>query len=580
MIRLILPLLLLLLMLVGSVVMQPARPRAELTSAYTSIETLDAQVARASEDIRMAYALFQGLLTFDPYTFTVEPGVAESFEVSDDGITYTFHLRKDAKWSNGDQMTAHDFRFAWEVGLLPDTSPPYIEFFYYIQGAQEFNAWAVESLAQVTAIEDAAAGMEAAIKRIEEAHAKFDELVAVRVIDDYTIELDLNRRTAFFKEIVATWPLFPLHPPTIKANMKVDDSTRMLRRNPQWTKPGTMVNNGPFTLTSWEFKRGFFLEKNELFWDADSVELESVELINFKDPKTKFFAYANGTLDLMLEAESLKFAPELIAAQKAGERNDVNGFSAFGTYYYIFNTRPRLPGDKPNPFRIAGVRRAFAMAIDKQSLVDNVTRTGQAPATTMVPRHAIAGYPDVTGLPYDPARARRELAEAGFPGGKGLPMIYLDYNTGSAHGDRAQAIARMWQENLDVQVQPRGQEWKVFLQTRMSGNFMLARGGWFGDYTDPTTFLDLFKGGNGNNDTGFDDKKYDGLLERAANEADPDQRMEYLAEAERYLLNDQSASIPLYQYHMIDMYDPDRVSGVSKHPRNLQMYHKMKVVTP
>ncbi|MHC4996278.1 MAG: peptide ABC transporter substrate-binding protein [Planctomycetota bacterium] len=580
MIRLILPLVLLLAMLIGSVALQPARPRAQLTSAYTSIETLDAQVARASEDIRMAYALFQGLLTFDPHTFTVEPGVAESYEVSDDGITYTFRLRQDARWSNGDPLTARDFRFAWEVGLLPDTSPPYIEFFYYIKGAQDFNTWATEELKKVTDMPAGPEKMAAAQKRIEDAHARFDELVAVRIIDDYTIELDLVRRTAFFKEIVATWPLFPLHPPTIKANMKIDESTLMLRRNPQWTKPKTIVNNGPFILRNWEFKRGFFLEKNPHFWDADSVALNTLELINFKDPRTKFFAYENGTLDLMLEAESLKFAPDLVQAYRDGRRNDVNGFSAFATYYYIFNTRPRLPGDQPNPFTNPGVRRAFTMAIDKQSLVDNVTRVGQEPATTMVPPNSIAGYPDVTGLPYDPERARQELADAGYPGGKGLPTIYLDYNTGSGHEDRAQAIARMWQENLGIQVQPRGQEWKVFLQTRIAGNFMIARGGWFGDYTDPTTFLDLFKGGNGNNDTGFADEAYDGLLERAANEADPDKRLQLLAEAENYLLNDRSASMPLYHYRMIDMYDPDRVKGVSHHPRNLQMYHKMKVIEP
>jgi len=579
--RLLLPIVILVALVVGSMMLSTPTHQAELTTGYVSIETLDPQVARASEDIRVTYALFEGLMTFDN-DFNVVPGVAASYDVSDDRRTYTFHLRRDAKWSDGHPVTADDFYRAWMLGMLPDTAPPYIDFLHYIDGGKAFTEHAGELLAEVSDLPPTQR-LPAARQRIETLHRDFAEMVGVRAPDDHTLIVELAQPTLYFNEIAATWPLFPLPMHVIDELSSVDPGTLMYRRDSQWVKPGhdptTMVSNGPYRLTGWRFKNHIRFEANPHYWNRQIVGPRTVELKNFTAHQAMYNAYHSGTLDIYLGATPLPFAPELIEALRDGRRDDVHPFNAFGTYYYEFNCRPTWRGE-PNRFADARVRRAFTLAIDKAVITRQVTRLHQQPAGGFVPPNSIKGYTSPDGLGYDVEAARKLLRDAGYGPSKPFGAVTFSYNTGGGHENVAQAVARMWEMafdafNVSVKLDP--MEWKVFLSKRQSGDFEIARAGWFGDYMDPTTFLDMFVTGNGHNDGGFSNETYDHLLEKAATTLDPDARFELLARAERLLVQEQLPIIPLYYYRIIDLYDEDHVAGVSKHPRNLPLFYRMRV---
>ncbi|MBI1368884.1 MAG: hypothetical protein GC162_09560 [Planctomycetes bacterium] len=575
--RVLIPFILIAVLLAAFMAWDRPEPRAELVSAYTSIGTIDPQMVEATEDVRVAYALFEGLCTFDPDKFTVIPGIASSWDISEDGNTFTFHLRPDARWSDGSPLTAQDFRYTWRIGLMPDTAEPYQQFLLDIKGGKAFFDWCDKALEQVNAIADPSARMAAARQRVQDSIARFDELVSVKLIDEHTLSVTTERHIPYMLEIFASWPTFPLPRHVVEPMTHVDGSSRMLRRDPQWVKPDHIVCNGPYILTDWQFKRYLSFAANPYYWNAQNVACKTVRLDNYKDPGTMFVAYESGSLDVMIGAEALKITPELIAAGRAGLRDDVHEVDGYGTYYYVFNAQKKLADGRDNPFYDPRVRKAFALSIDKKALTERVTRLYQTPTNVFVPKGAIEGYRSPAGLDRDPELARKLLAEAGYPGGQGLPVIEMTYNTGSGHDNIAQAIAKMWADELGVKVATDAQEWKVFLTRRGEGKFMIARGGWFGDYTDPTTFLNLFQTGDPKNEGRFTDPKYDAMLAEAARTLDPQKRLNILSEAENYVMTDQMPIVPLYYYKLLHMYDPKRVSGVSLHPRNLQMYHLMKI---
>jgi oligopeptide transport system substrate-binding protein len=572
--RLILTIAILCAVLVGSLLLDRPASRADLTAGYISIETLDPQLTRASEDIRIAYALFEGLCTFDPYTFKVVPGVAQSWDLSDDGRTYTFHLRGNAKWSDGSPVRAQDFAYSWRMGLMPDTAPPYMDFLHYIRGGKAFTDWCIEELARIRQL-PVPGQLTQATRRAAESQAKFDQMVGVRVLDDRTLQVQIERPTPYFLEMVASWPFFPLHPLTLEQATALNADSLMLRRDPQWTEARRMVNNGPYRLADHRFKRYIRLVANPLYWAADRVGPRTVQVTSFNDPMGMFNGYMTGAVDIMFNAQTLPFAPDIVAEQRAGHRDDLVEANAFGTYYYCFNTRPTLPSGAKNPFADVRVRRAFAMAVDKASLVNEVTRLRQTVADVFIPPDSIPGYSSPRGIGYDPQQARQALADAGYPEGRGFPPVELSYNTGGGHEPVAQAVGRMWGQVLGVRIVQAGQEWKVFLSRRQAGDFAVSRHGWFGDYSDPTTFLDLFRTGNGNNDAGYTNAVFDGLLDQAAAERDPVKRMAVLSEAERYLLEEEAALCPLYFYKTIHLRRP-WVEGVNNHPRDLQFFHLMR----
>lgn len=550
--------------------------RADLTFHYPNMETLDPQRTRAAFDVRCAYALYQGLLTFNPYTFVAIPGVAERWEISDDKRTYTFYLREEARWSNGDPVTAHDFKETWYQGLLPGIAPPYVEFFYHFKGAKAFSQWCMNSLEEIRDLETQAEKMAAARQRWKTSREKFNEMVGIHVAGPRKLVVELERPLPYFLDLVASWPLFPLHVKSLQKQMSISTSNYMILRDWTWTQPQTMITNGPYTMARWRFKRDILLEANPYFWDAESVKSKTVRLVNIKQDNTAYYAYAQGQLDVLYETV-VNFRPDIVEAARRGERNDVHEASMFGTYYYGFNCAEKLKDGRDNPVGNPLVRKALTMSVDREALVRDVTRMYQKPTDVFIPRGSIPGYESPTGLPYDPEAARRVLAEAGYPDGKGLPTIEVIYNTEGAHQLQAQAIAAMWEKNLGISVALKAQEWKVYLSTRRTGGYMVARHGWFGDYGDPTTFLDMYTSKSGMNDFGMRDPKYDAMMQRAAEETDSEKRMELLREAERYMLTEAVPMLPLYEYKVVHLWDPDKVSGVSMHPRGLQMFHLWEV---
>ncbi len=623
--RLLVPLILVGLLIALTFAFERGDERAELTLHYLSFETLDPTMTQASADVRVAYALFEGLCTFDPYDFTVQPGVAERWAVSDDGLTYTFYLRKDAKWSDGQPLTTRDFVTTWRQGMMPDFAPPYADFLMHVRGGKKFQTWCLDELARINALtkenlekdkglqkwvaafagrheieldKDGASYKESALSevrslmarmRVQEAEAKFAELVGVRAIDDHTLEVELETPCSYFLDLVASWPFFPLPEHVTSRFTRLDPTTHMLRRNPLWIKPRSIVSNGPYRLARWWFKREVLLEANEHFHTPQRVKSKTVRMVWFADDNTAYNAYASGLIDAQIGATPVAFMDQIIKQKRAGKRHDVHEATSFGTYYFAINNRPKLRDGSDNPFKDVRVRRAFTMVVDKRDLVTNVTRLHQKVSGVFVPPGSIPGYQSPPGqrclsdAKDDDERkamiaeARRLLAEAGYPGGMGLPKIEILYNSGGGHELVSQALAGMWERHLGVATTLRQQEWKVFLGQRNKGHFMLARSGWFGDYGDPTTFVDLFRTGHGNNDFGHSDQWYDNYLDAAAREPDPAKRMKMLQRAEQYVMGEKFVMLPLYQYKLVHLFDPDKVTGVTMHPRNLQMYHYIEV---
>ena len=236
-------------------------------------------------------------------------------------------------------------------------------------------------------------------------------------------------------------------------------------------------------------------------------------------------------------------------------------------------------GSRPqNPFTDPRLRQALALAIDRRQLVTAVTRRGELPATAFIPPDSIPGYPAVTGLDFDPDRARRLLADAGHPGGQGLPALVILYNTGAFHDRIAEAVAAMWRTHLGLAARGQGMEGKTFREEKKNVRYVICRSIWFGDYGDPTTFLDMMETGNGNNDSGFADPRYDQLLADARAETDPARRLAILADAERYLVNEALPIIPLYNSVNVFAFDPARVQNLHLTPRLMTMLKPVEVL--
>lgn len=605
--RIFLPFVILLALLMASLAMQPDYPKSDLVVSYTSIETLDVHKVHFTEDIRISYALFEGLYSYEATTFKIIPGVALRHDLSPDGKTYTFHLRKDAYWSDGTLVTSRDFKMTWMLGMMPDFASHYVDFFRYIKNsgdnafykyAQERTAAAAKE-AQALPPDLTEARRYAEIYRITQARLAdtekwFDQNVGVRTPDDFTLVVELENPTPFYLDIVSFPTLFPIHPqvhlieppqnvePTGKRparySTRVDPGTMLLQRDPQWTKSDRLICNGPYRLDEWQFKRWIRLSENPHYWNRANTSVKTVLVHCLDTMNTAFRVYETGGLDLLIEATSLSYMPELLATKRKGLRDDVHENFNFGTYYYNLNCRERLPDGSPNPFHDPRVRKAFAMSVDKNIVVEKGTRLFQPVSNVFVPRDVIPGYKSPDGLGYDPELARKLLAEAGYPDGRGFPACRLILNTGLGHEPPAQVVLKMWEKNLGVKISIDGNETQVFAQKRSKGDFHVSRNGWWGDYTDPTTFLDLLQSGNGQNESRYNDPHYDDLLAKAAKTLEPGERFKILSEAETYMLQEGAPIMPLYFYKVVNLFKPGRVKNVSAHPRGLHMFHQLEVI--
>lgn len=463
-------------------------------------EDLDPHTTTGITEFNIIKALLEGLVSTDPSTLAPLPGAAESWDVSDDGLTYTFHLRKDGIWSNGDPVKASDFVFSFKRILSPALGSAYSYMLFCMKNAEPFYKEEINDFSEVGAT----------------------------AIDDYTLEIRLNAPTPYFLSLIHHHSWFPVHPATVLKNGLIDQIG-----NP-WTRPENYVGNGPFTLKLWEHDKKIVVQKSNTYWDKDSVKLNEIHFYPIGDHKVEERSFRASQLHITetlpldrvqyyIESNSpfLKIAPYL------------------GTYYYALNVnRPPLDNVK--------VRQALALAIDREQIVKYVTKGGEKAAYNFTPPNT-AGYTSRAMITGGPAEARALLADAGFPNGVGFPRLQLLYNTSDSHARLAAAIQQMWKTVLNIDIELVNMEWKVYLAATQEKKYDISRQGWIGDYVDPNTFLDMWITGRGNNRPGYSNKKYDELLAIASTTLDQNQRYEYLQQAEKLLL-DEMPIIPIYFY--------------------------------
>lgn len=468
-------------------------------------DALDPHLVTAAAEHRIVLGLFEGLVMPDPETATAVPGIAESWEISDDGTVYTFILRDDALWSDGNAITAQHVVDSWIRVLNPETAAPYAWFpAMFIKGAAAYNG-------------GSAPASQVAVRALSERQFQFETVGPI----PFTVDA-----LAHF-----SFAVVPLH--VIEAH------------GPAWTLPENFVGNGPFTLAEWEARERIVLEPSPTYWNADTVELTRVVFLPVEDGVTRFNMYVNGEIDWATTVPSSR----IDSAQPGG---DIQSHASLGTYFYSFN-------HDREPLNDSRVRTALALAVDRELLIETVTRAGQLPAYGLVP--PMAGYPASDGVGESVAEAQALLAEAGYPGGDGFPELKLLFNATAGHQSIAEFVRQQWLDNLGVSVALDAQEWEAYLLARRSGTFDIARAGWVGSYADPSAFLELFVTGRETNDLSFASDAYDRLLAQAAAMPAGVPRFETLAEAERILIEEQMVLLPLYHYVHLDMIDREAWGG-------------------
>ena len=589
---------LILALIVAVVAIDRTPPRADLVVVNSGeVSTLDPAQMSWVQDFRAARLVYEGLTRSDVFSKDHQPipAAAVSWTVSDDGRTYEFRLRPQARWSNGDPVTSRDFRHAWFRMLLPDHGADYAKLLRLIDGADGFCERRAASL-KAFASSAAADRNAAAHARYDEARRDFDASVAIETPDDFTLRVRLVKPVPYFLSLTSFPPFFPVHAPTVERFTTIDPRTGQAGASSDWCKPPAIVTNGPFRLVRWQFKREMRFERHAGYWNAADVTIDSVSMPTIEDGNTAVLAFRTGAVDWVSDVVP-SYRADMLFAKRAfllehgidpaapppldpvardrglpdDPRNRIHAFPAFGTYFYNFNCRPTLADGRPNPFADPRVRRAFAMAIDRRGLVDTIRRCGEPQATTLIPPGSIGGYPSPTGLPFDPAAARALLAQAGHATGRSLGTVELVFNKEGGHDLIAQFIAKGWEEHLGVSIALAQKEVKVFREQVKSGDFMISRGTWFGDYGDPTTFLDINRAGDGNNDRGYVSEAYEALMNAAATELDPARRLTLLSQAEEIIVSRDLPLAPIFHFVQVSLFDPHRLRGITPHPRQEQL---------
>jgi len=469
---------------------------------------LDPQTITGLSESHIVGALFEGLINYDPKDLHPIPGVAESWTMSADGKTWTFRLRAEARWSNGDPVTSADFLFSYERMLAPSFGAEYASMLHGIRGAKAFAS----------------------------GQTKDFQTVGVRAPDPRTLVLELENPIPYFLQLLCHHSWIPVHPGTILKHGQMDSL------NTLWTRPGAMVSNGAFTLEKWEVARRVVVRRNPLYWNAAEVTLNAVEFRAISDLFAEERAFRGGELHITGAVPPYKVAK--LRAQKAPQLR-LDPF--FSTSYIWVNCD--IQGTKSADLAARKaltdprVRRALGMAINRNLIAEKVLRAGESPALHLTPP-GTGGFQPTARWRQDPGEARRLLAEAGYPGGKGLPKFDYLYNTSEGSQMVAQAYQEMWRNELGVEIELRNLEWKVYLAAMRKGEFHLCRGAWVGDYNDPNTFLEMLISGNELNQSNWSDAEYDRLLGLAAQETDATKRFGYFQLAEARLV-DQAPILPV-----------------------------------
>jgi oligopeptide transport system substrate-binding protein len=468
-----------------------ARDGVLLLGNGTDIETLDPHLATGQPEHHVISTLFEGLVApaaHDPDADA--PGMAESWSSPDDQ-TWTFQLRADARWSDGEPLTSADFLYAFERILSPELGSHYAEMLYLMRGAEAFHKGETTDFSTVGA----------------------------RAPDERTLVIELAGPAPYFPGMLKHYTWFPV------PRHAIEEHGPTLRRDNPWARPGKLVCNGPFVLNTWRINHFIAVEKNPLYWDAGVVSLNGIHFFPIDNPETEERMF----LDRQLHATN-SVPLSKIAVYRQTRPPWFHQKPELSVEFYRFNTT-RAPLDDPR------VRRALSLAIDRASLVDQVIRSGHLPATGLTPPGTHRDYPVLDVVRHDPGEARRLLAEAGYEGGRGLRPLEILTNSSPTAKTIAEFLQESWSKLLGVKTSILQQDWQVYLDSQKSLKYDISRAGWIGDYLDPTTFLSMWRTGDGNNNTGWSDPGFDELVQSAARQTDAAARLGMLREAEERLLD-------------------------------------------
>jgi len=525
------------------VMVEPDNPDAgkvKITSVIgTEPPSLDPALATDTTSIFMIRQMFNGLASFDE-SANVVPGLATDWSVSDDGLTWTFNMRDDVQWVHRDPntgefealgpVTANDVVYGVLRTLDPNTASDYSYVLYAINGAEEFNT------------------ADPGAEDFEDIKAA----VGVAAPDDYTVEFTLKEPAAYFPSIAAMWVTFPQPQATIE------------QYGDNWTEAGLIVTNGPYTLREWTHGADIWLEKNPLWVDADNVQIELFGGPIIQEASTAMAMYENNEIDMMADPGWGPPLPDMDRIKADAQLStELLIAPRLCTYYYGFVTT------KP-PFDDPMVRKAFSAAIDRQSLIDNVTKGDQLPAHSFAPPGifgnvaddmSIGDYMVMSSYADQVAEAQQMLADAGYPDGEGIDALLM-YNTSEAHAQIAQAIQAMWAEAFpSANITVENQEWAVYLKTLLPDSPdedkpNVYRLGWCADYPDENNWLnEVFNSKSGQNYAKYNNPDFDALVEEAAFEPDPAKREDLYAQAETIFMDD-GAIAPIYYYTYVRLYKP------------------------
>lgn len=491
-------------------------------------QTIDPALNSAVDGAIMVNHMFEGLVKWvndGEGNAVLAPGQAEDWEktVNDDGtVTYTFKMRADAKWSDGQPVTAGDFEYSWKRLANPETAADYCYMIDMVQGYADVAAGTADP-----------------------------DTLGITAVDDSTLEIVLSYDCPYFEEIMAFPATFPVRQDIVEGNE-------------EWTyDPATYIGNGAYKMKEWSHNAYILTEKNPEYYDYANLGPDTIKYTLLDDANAILAAYKSGELQFIEEVPTDE-VPNYLAS---GELQIVD---YIGTYYVCFNTEDEVFSDPR-------VRKAFNLVIDRNYIVENVTQTGEVPASGFVP----AGIYDAAGAGSDDFRtvggdyydtsaeayeanceeARALLAEAGYPNGEGFPTVEYLYNTNDNHKAIGEALQNMWQTELGVTVTLNNQDWNVFLQTRKDGDYQIARNGWIADYNDPCSFLDMWYTDGGNNDAQYSNPAYDAAIDKAKATAVQEERMAAFHEAEDILMGEDGVLGPIYFYVNKYMLD-DSVDGM------------------
>lgn len=482
--------------------------------------SLHPQLASDTTSGAILESTFEGLTTM----VDGEPvlAAAEDYTVSDDLLTYTFTLR-DANWSNGEKVTAEDFAYAWKWALNPENASEYSTILYPIKGAEAYN------LGTGTA-----------------------EDVAVKAIDEKTLEVTLAAPTPYFLELTAFKTFYPINKATSEADAKWN------------TEASTYVSNGPYNLATWNHSGDIVLEKSETYWDAKNVAIDTVNIAMVESETTQMTMFDAGEIDF-LGAPYGSISLDAIERLKSEDKLKISDLSS--VYWYKFNTKDEVMANE-------NIRKALALAIDREGLIKNIVKGEQQPAMGIVP-NSVEGFGDDEGYfqdaNYEEAKTYLEagLKELGLASAADLE-VKVSYNTSEAHSAIAQFIQQGWTSNLGIQVKLDNSEWQVYLDKLSNKDFQIGRLGWGADYNDAYSFLEMYNSPtNGNNQTGWSSEEYTALLNESIVETDPAKRTEKLLAAEAVIMEDMPVAPIYYQTNLnvvsddVENMSPDALGNIN-----------------